>query len=540
MMDVKNFSEDFNFAYMDKSLETIEIPDEVLDLIPSRVAQQYKILPWQISNTDDVKTLHIFTSNEDIFLFQQDILSSLDGIDRLEFFMVKPNILDDAISKQYNLTILDTPLAVSNDLEVIADSDDEEDDGDVDVDTDAINKSDSPISSLVNTIIRTAVDKKVSDIHFEPQDSGMIVKYRLDGTLIPQPYNIPEKSKREIISRIKILSKLDVAKKREPQSGQIKMKINNEEVDFRVSILPVINGEKCVIRILDKGTSLLELETLGFENKDILRFNKVINKPTGLILITGPTGSGKSTTLYSFLNRIDSQAKNVTTIENPVEYQLPGINQVQVDEKHINFASALREILRQDPNVIMVGEIRDAETAENAVQAAQTGHLVFSTLHTNDSLSVISRLKRFGIEPDAITQSLLCVIAQRLVKRICPECMEEYTPDFEKYGISEKDQKLLMEPTKAEKAKGYTHHHFVHGKGCDACENTGYKGRITVYEYYTMNDNIRKMIEAGSTIYDIKQYLRKEEHMLNMWEKGMELVKRDITTMEEIATEVIE
>lgn len=538
MMDVKNFSEDFNFAYMDKSLETIEIPDEVLDLIPSQVAQQYKILPWQISNTDDVKTLHIFTSNEDIFLFQQDILSSLDGIDRLEFFMVKPNILDDAISKQYNLTILDTPLAVNNDLEVIADSDDEEDEEDVD--TDAINKSDSPISSLVNTIIRTAVDKKVSDIHFEPQDSGMIVKYRLDGTLIPQPYNIPEKSKREIISRIKILSKLDVAKKREPQSGQIKMKINNEEVDFRVSILPVINGEKCVIRILDKGTSLLELETLGFENKDILRFNKVINKPTGLILITGPTGSGKSTTLYSFLNRIDSQAKNVTTIENPVEYQLPGINQVQVDEKHINFASALREILRQDPNVIMVGEIRDAETAENAVQAAQTGHLVFSTLHTNDSLSVISRLKRFGIEPDAITQSLLCVIAQRLVKRICPECMEEYTPDFEKYGISEKDQKLLMEPTEAEKAKGYTHHHFVHGKGCDACENTGYKGRITVYEYYTMNDNIRKMIEAGSTIYDIKQYLRKEEHMLNMWEKGMELVKRDITTMEEIATEVIE
>lgn len=538
MMDVKNFSEDFNFAYMDKSLETIEIPDEVLDLIPSQVAQQYKILPWQISNTDDVKTLHIFTSNEDIFLFQQDILSSLDGIDRLEFFMVKPNILDDAISKQYNLTILDTPLAVNNDLEVIVDSDDEEDEEDVD--TDAINKSDSPISSLVNTIIRTAVDKKVSDIHFEPQDSGMIVKYRLDGTLIPQPYNIPEKSKREIISRIKILSKLDVAKKREPQSGQIKMKINNEEVDFRVSILPVINGEKCVIRILDKGTSLLELETLGFENKDILRFNKVINKPTGLILITGPTGSGKSTTLYSFLNRIDSQAKNVTTIENPVEYQLPGINQVQVDEKHINFASALREILRQDPNVIMVGEIRDAETAENAVQAAQTGHLVFSTLHTNDSLSVISRLKRFGIEPDAITQSLLCVIAQRLVKRICPECMEEYTPDFEKYGISEKDQKLLMEPTEAEKAKGYTHHHFVHGKGCDACENTGYKGRITVYEYYTMNDNIRKMIEAGSTIYDIKQYLRKEEHMLNMWEKGMELVKRDITTMEEIATEVIE
>ena len=538
MMDVKNFSEDFNFAYMDKSLEAIEIPDEVLNLVPSQVAQQYKILPWQVSNVDDVKTLHIFTSNEDIFLFQQDILSSLDGIDRLEFFMVKPSVLDDAIFKQYNLTILDTPLAVSNDLEVIADSEDDDDDGDVD--TDAINKSDSPISSLVNTIIRTAVDKKVSDIHFEPQDSGMIVKYRLDGTLIPQLYNIPEKSKREIISRIKILSKLDVAKKREPQSGQIKMKINNEEVDFRVSILPVINGEKCVIRILDKGTSLLELETLGFENKDILRFNKVINKPTGLILITGPTGSGKSTTLYSFLNRIDSQAKNVTTIENPVEYQLPGINQVQVDEKHINFASALREILRQDPNVIMVGEIRDAETAENAVQAAQTGHLVFSTLHTNDSLSVISRLKRFGIEPDAITQSLLCVIAQRLVKRICPECMEEYTPDFEKYGISEKDQKLLMEPTEAEKAKGYKHHHFVHGKGCDACENTGYKGRITVYEYYTMNDNIRKMIEAGSTIYDIKQYLRKEEHMLNMWEKGMELVKRDTTTMEEIATEVIE
>ena len=238
------------------------------------------------------------------------------------------------------------------------------------------------------------------------------------------------------------------------------------------------------------------------------------------------------------LNEIDSVSKNITTIENPVEYQLRGINQVQVDDKHITFASALREILRQDPDVVMVGEIRDKETAENAVQAAQTGHLVFSTLHTNDAISVISRLKRFGVEPDAITQTLLCVMAQRLIRNVCPHCQEEYVPDFEKYGLNEEDINALMQPNESEVANGLTKHHFVHGVGCEKCNQTGYKGRRTIYEYYTLDDDIRDMIERGETIYNIKKFLFQERGYKTMWENAINLVRNNATTIEEVIAKV--
>ena len=538
--NLKDFSANFKFGYIDTNIaDQMTISSEILETIPPQIAQRYKILPYQIVNNGEEKVLSILTSNPQILLFQQDILElvSESNIDRLDFFMVEEKQLENAINQFYNLNFSEESYVSESMIEVVNDQEEEQED---DI-SEVIQDNNSPIISLVNTIIRTAVLTKSSDIHFEPEETGMLVKFRIDGTLIPQrQYTISEKNKKAIIARIKIMAGLDVSKKRDTQSGQMKLKLNDVEVDFRVSMLPVINGEKAVIRILDKTTSLLDLDTLGFEEKDISIFNKIINKPTGLVLITGPTGSGKSTTLYSFLKRLDSTSKNITTIENPVEYQLQGINQVQVQEKHITFASALREILRQDPNVIMVGEIRDKDTAENAVQAAQTGHLVFSTLHTNDSLSVISRLKRLGIEPDAITQTLLCVIAQRLVKRICPYCMEEYKPNFNKYGISESDIKILTAPNDEEKAKGIKEHHFIHGKGCEKCNNTGYKGRITDYEYYTMNDNVRKMIERGDTVYDIKNYLRNEEGMKNMWEKGLILVRNNITTVEEIASEIIE
>ena len=542
MTDTLNeFASNYKFGYIDADISNqIEIPKDIKDIFSASLAQKMKMLPMKVDVDDEgERKLTILTSNKDAIRYQAEILEIVSEIaDSVNFFLIKEDKLLDAISNNYGIAFEETSYTEDN-FEVVGKATDESEDDDSNLDIESLSNASSPIVALVNTIIKTAVVQRASDIHLEPEESGMLVKYRIDGVLIPQrQFIISEKNKKAIIARIKIMSELDVSKKKDTQDGQMKLKINDVEVDFRVSILPVINGEKSVLRILDKTTSLLDLDTLGFSKEDILKLNNVINAPTGLVLITGPTGSGKSTTLYSFLNRLDSTAKNITTIENPVEYQLKGLNQVQVDEKHVTFAGALREILRQDPNVVMVGEIRDKETAENAVQAAQTGHLVFSTLHTNDAISVISRLKRLGIMPDDITQSLLCVMAQRLVRRICPSCKESYIPDFDEYGISQEDRKILTEPTEAEKKRGKTEHTFVHGKGCDDCNNTGYKSRITVYEYYIMDDDIRNIIEQGKTVYEVKHFLVDQKGYKTMWYKGLDYVRDNITTVEEIAREV--
>ena len=538
---LNEFASSYKFGYIDADISNqIDIPKEIKDIFSATLAQKLKMLPMKVDiNDEGERKLTILTSNKDAMRYQTEILEIVSEIaDSINFFLIKEDKLLDAISNNYGIAFEENAYSDDN-FEVVnnAPSDSEDDDSNLDIES--LSNASSPIVALVNTIIKTAVVQKASDIHLEPEESGMLVKYRIDGVLIPQrQFVISERNKKAIIARIKIMSELDVSKKKDTQDGQMKLKINDTEVDFRISVLPVINGEKAVLRILDKTTSLLDLKALGFAQEDILRLNNVINAPTGLVLITGPTGSGKSTTLYSFLNRLDSTAKNITTIENPVEYQLKGLNQVQVDEKHITFAGALREILRQDPNVVMVGEIRDKETAENAVQAAQTGHLVFSTLHTNDAISVISRLKRLGIMPDDITQSLLCVMAQRLVRRICPNCIESYIPDFDKFGISEEDRKFLAEPSASEKKRGKTQHTFMHGKGCGDCNNTGYKGRITVYEYYIMDDDIRNIIEQGKTVYEVKHFLIDKKGYKTMWHKGLDYVRDNITTVEEIAREV--
>lgn len=546
-LTLEEFAEAYGIQFLTQPIaNTMEIKKDVLECITPQNAQKYKMLPWQITTDDNnEKTLHIITSNEKILQYQQEILGLTgEKAEKLNFIMISEPFLAEAIANFYNLSYQTQDYAEAEELEIIRDRLGENDDTDVDDDSEELaTDSSSPIVALVNTIIRSAVQKKASDIHFEPEESGMIVKFRIDGILLVQKnFYISEKNKKAVIARIKIMSSLDVSSRKDTQDGQIKLRINDNEIDFRVSFLPITNGEKCVIRILDKSTSLLELESLGFDEKDISIFNRVINKPTGIVLITGPTGSGKSTTLYSFLKRLDSTSKNITTIENPVEYQLKGINQVQVDPtgKYVTFAKALREILRQDPNVIMIGEIRDPDTAENAVQAAQTGHLVFSTLHTNDAISVITRLKRLGIEPDAITQSLTCVMAQRLVRRICKNCMEEYMPDFKKLDFEKEQMDILNAPSEAELAEGTTTHHFYHGVGCDECNHTGYKGRITVYEYYVMTDELRMRIERGDSIYDIKKYLINDMGYKRMWDKAIELVKNNITTVEEIYSEVNE
>ena len=538
-MTLEVFAKKNGFGYMNQPIsQDLNIPKSTVSLFPVSIAQKYNILPWQLSTSEGITTLSILTCNQDIFSLQDDLLNlareTNPNIDALSYFMIEEKYLQDAISDIYGVAFDDS--AYSNDtFEVVTEAND---DSDFDEVQDELVEN-SPIVTMVNTIIKTAVEKKASDIHFEPEDSGMIVKFRLDGVLIPQnQYMIQEKNKRTVVARLKMLAQMDVSKKRDTQDGNMKLRINDNEVDFRVSSLPVINGEKIVLRILDKTTSLLSLDKLGFTKKDIHIVTNIINRPTGMILITGPTGSGKSTTLYSMLNEIDSVSKNITTIENPVEYQLRGINQVQVDDKHMTFASALREILRQDPDVVMVGEIRDKETAENAVQAAQTGHLVFSTLHTNDAISVISRLKRFDVEPDAITQTLLCVMAQRLVRNVCPHCQEEYVPDFEKYGLNEEDVAALMQPNENEAANGLVQHHFIHGVGCEKCNQTGYKGRRTIYEYYTLDDDIRDMIERGETVYNIKKFLSRDRGYKTMWENAINLVRNNTTTIEEVISKV--
>ncbi len=538
-MTLKAFAQKNGYGYMNQPIaQDLNIPKTITGLFTVSVAQKYNILPWQLSTVDGLTTLSLLTCNMDIFSIQDDLLNiAREGnpdIDTLSYFMIEEQYLQDAISDIYGISFDDSSYS-SDTFEVVTDASDSED---FDEGQEELAEN-SPIVNMVNTIIKTAVEKRASDIHFEPEDSGMIVKFRLDGVLIPQKqYVIQEKNKKTVVARIKILAGMDVSKKKDTQDGNMKLRINENEVDFRVSSLPVINGEKIVLRILDKTTSLLNLDKLGFTKNDIHVITNIINRPTGLILITGPTGSGKSTTLYSMLNEIDSVSKNITTIENPVEYQLRGINQVQVDDKHVTFAAALREILRQDPDVVMLGEIRDKTTAENAVQAAQTGHLVFSTLHTNDAISVISRLKRFGVEPDAITQTLLCVLAQRLIRNVCPNCLAEYEPDFEKYGLDEKDIEELYLPNEQEKANGLTKHRFVHGTGCEHCNQTGYKGRRTIYEYYTLDDDTRDLIERGDTVYNIKKFLANEKGYKTMWENAVDLVRNNVTTIEEVITKV--
>ncbi len=523
--EMKQFCEKYHITMIDRPLEEIDIDDTVLDFFKPTEAIAYKILPWRIDTVGASSSLRLFTCNTKIFMLEQEILAKTKGAaNKIEITFLPENHLTDAIIKYYRMEENVVKNAV--DISLVED----EPDDTIDLLEESLEDANSPTVQLVNNIIISAIQKHASDIHFEPERAGMIIKFRVDGTLIVQDkFRIPEKSKGTVIARLKIMANLDVSKKRDTQDGQITLKYNNNNIDFRVSIVPVINGEKCVLRILDKANSLLSLDFMGFLPNDIILFNKIINKPTGVILLTGPTGSGKSTTLYALLSRIDAVSRNITTIENPVEYQIDHINQIQVDEKHVSFATALRAILRQDPNVIMLGEVRDADTAENMVQSSQTGHLVLSTVHTNDSVSAIGRLKRLGIQEDSIAQTLSLVIAQRLVKKICPNCKEEYIPDFEAFGVSEANIRYLK--------KG--NHTFIHGRGCEECDYTGYKGRTVAYEFFEMNDDIREMVENGKNAYEIRRALF-AKGMISMWHFALDLVRKDITTIEEVCKEVLE
>ncbi len=381
--------------------------------------------------------------------------------------------------------------------------------------------SDAPVIKLVNLMLSRAVKDRASDIHIEPYQSSLSVRYRIDGVLY-NVLNLPKRIQSSLTSRIKVMANLNIAEKRLPQDGRINIKIGDKSIDIRVSVIPIAFGERVVMRLLDKTDTNFKLIDLGIDNDRFESFDSLIRLPYGIILVTGPTGSGKTTTLYAALSTINNPEINIITIEDPIEYQIEGIGQIQVNPKiGLTFASGLRSIVRQDPDVILVGEIRDLETAEIAIQSSLTGHLVFSTLHTNDAASAVTRLIDMGIEPFLVTSSVVAIIAQRLIRRLCPECREAYEPDdkaLSKIGIT-------RDALGARK--------FYQKKGCPACTNTGYRGRTAIFEMMLLDDNLKKLILKTS---DTNQLVRNavKSGMTTLLQDGIRKVLEGITTIEEV------
>ncbi|NIM04142.1 MAG: type II secretion system protein GspE [Armatimonadetes bacterium] len=378
---------------------------------------------------------------------------------------------------------------------------------------------DAPIVRLVNLIIRQALRDKASDIHIQPEYNRVRVRYRIDG-ILHDSMSVPKQVQAALVSRIKVMAEMDIAEKRKSQDGRISLNVSGKEYDFRVSTYPGVKGEKVVMRVLDKQSVQMNLSRLGISAAMLEDFESLINRSYGIIAVTGPTGSGKSTTLYAALNRLNSPEKNILTIEDPVEYQLGGLTQGQVNLRAgVSFASALRTMLRQDPDIILVGEMRDTETAVIAIEAALTGHLVFSTLHTNDAPGAVARLIEMGVEPFLISSSVIGVVAQRLVRMICPDCKEAYTPPVEAF----RRLNLAMDLDSVT---------FYRGRGCDKCLNTGYRGRGGVFELMVINDHIRELILKRAASHAIRQEAL-EAGMITLRQDAMQKILEGSTTMEE-------
>lgn len=381
--------------------------------------------------------------------------------------------------------------------------------------------SKTPVVKLVNHILFQAVKKEASDIHIEPYEKEVRIRYRVDGVMF-EAFAPPKRIQSALVSRLKIMAQLDIAEKRKPQDGRIEIKVAGKEIDIRVSILPVVYGERVVMRLLDKTKTFVELSTLGFSERDLRVLTHAIEQPNGIVLVTGPTGSGKTTTLYSVLSRINSPEVNIITVEDPVEYQISGINQVQVNEKvGLTFAASLRSILRQDPDVVMIGETRDVETAQIAIQASLTGHLVLSTLHTNSAAATMTRLIDMGIEPFLISSTITAVLAQRLVRKLCDSCKQVYNPE------SDVLRKLNISDQQAQKIT------FYKATGCPKCMESGYAGRLPIFEIMNMSPDISKLIIQRSDAHDIQGQALKEGMTLLLHD-GIAKIKAGLTTVEEV------
>jgi type IV pilus assembly protein PilB len=551
------------------NLDHFEVDPAIIKIIPAETARKYQILPLSRSGA----TLTIAMADP-TNVFAMDDIKFMTGYN-VEPVVASESALEEAIEKYYGSSrslqlrqdlasggmgssaiglgsapslkeVIDTPSLSFDDMasvglsEVDLDSIAEEEadvetvkteDDEIDLGALAKSTEAAPVVKLSNVLLIDALKRGASDIHIEPYEKEFRVRFRIDGIL----YNVmalPLKLKDSLTSRVKIMAKLDIAEKRLPQDGRIKIRLKVEdrsrEMDFRVSSLPTLWGEKIVLRLLDKTKLMLDMTKLGFEPDSLERFKRAINKPYGIVLVTGPTGSGKTNTLYSAIASLNKPDTNIMTAEDPVEFNLPGINQVQIkDQIGLNFAAALRAFLRQDPNIILVGEIRDYETAEIAVKAALTGHLVLSTLHTNDAPSTVSRLVNMGIEPFLVGTAVNLIQAQRLIRKVCANCKEE---------LRDVPSKTLIEigipPDQVGAFKLYK------GRGCGVCNGTGYKGRIGLYEVMEISEGIRDLIMVGATAVEIKRKAL-EEGMLTLRMSGLEKIKAGITTIEEVLRETV-
>jgi type IV pilus assembly protein PilB len=536
------------------NLELFQVDEHVLHLIPQEVAQKYSVLP--LSRVGASLTLAMVDPTN---VFAMDDIKFMTGLN-VEPVVVAEASIQQAIAKYYgsskeielssigmdevafesmgtrgsnggithadlvSLDTIDFDTERTEDVEVV------EDNEEIDLTTLSRISEDAPVVRLVNVLLVDALRRGASDIHIEPYEKELRIRFRIDGVLydVMRP---PLKMRDALISRVKIMSKLDISEKRLPQDGRIKIKVKidarSRELDFRVSTLPTLFGEKVVLRLLDKENLMLDMTKLGFEAESLVKFQRNISKPYGMVLVTGPTGSGKTNTLYSALQSLNTVQTNIMTAEDPVEFNLMGINQVQMKEQiGLNFAAALRSFLRQDPNIILVGEIRDFETAEIAIKAALTGHLVLSTLHTNDAPSTISRLMNMGIEPFLVATSVNLIQAQRLIRRVCKDCKREHPTPPEaliEVGFSADEVKSLK---------------TFKGQGCATCNNTGYKGRIGLYEVMEVNDDIRELILIGASSLELRKKAI-EDGMITLRESGLQKIRGGLTTLEEVVRETV-
>ena len=519
-------SRQLGYPYID--LSQFEVYPDVINLIPVDIAKKHIIMP-----------IHRIRSFLTMAMVDPTDLDVIENVRFRTSLSIQPVIasesgINDAINKYYGAT---DSLRVKEIIDEIAHADDgavdviEEEGEEYSMEELVHSTEEAPVITLVNTIFMDAIRKGASDVHFEPYERSFRVRYRIDGVL-HEMMDLAMKFKNPVLSRVKILSAMDIAEKRLPQDGRIKMRVkwgenNRKEVDMRVSCIPTIFGEKIVSRILDREMLQLDLTKLGFERESLDVFEKAIARPWGIILVTGPTGSGKTNTLYSAISNLNAKEKNIMTAEDPVEFYMPGINQVNIkDEIGLNFATSLRSFLRQDPDIMLVGEMRDYETVDIAIKAALTGHLVFSTVHTNDAAGTIIRLVNMDVEPFLISDSLALIVAQRLIRRLCKKCREE--------------QKLAPEalvdigfsPEEAGKVKVFK------TKGCAACNDTGYKGRTGLFEVMEITDSIREIILSKGQPREIKAVAMKNG-MISLRQSGLVKIKDGVTTVEEVLRETV-